>query len=108
MCVHWAVRTGGRPPLELRNFEERAKAAVEGALGVSDGQNLWSRYMVARRTVLHEVLPGIPVAEPGLTDHMEHHIANVLDNIDKLVGPQAFADGTISAGDGYALCLSAL
>ena len=73
-------------------------------------ERLTALYTSARRKLVDEVYPRVIVANPGLTDHSGTHIANVLDNADHLVAPDAFEkrSAPFSAADVYVLCLAIL
>ena len=60
------------------------------------------------RSELLEILPRNLSAEPHLTDHSADHVAQVMDNADRLIGQSAFesSDAMLSPIDAYALCLA--
>lgn len=80
-----------------------------------DGELLYSRYLIARGTLVEQILPWIRKEVPTLTDHGPDHIANVLENVDLLLGVSASA-GRLQQGmvvgitsmEFFILCMAAL
>lgn len=92
-------------PLETAMFE-----ALIRDYGASTGESLKALYVLARDKIVYNIIPGIPGAEPGLSDHTQMHVENVLSNAYRLIGldgsskpPYAF-----SGADLYCLCLCVL
>ena len=77
------------------------------SLGHAKHQRLMNLYDTARRKLVDEVLQRTQSAEPNLTDHTAAHVANVMDNAERLIDPAAFEspNSTLSPVDAYALCL---
>ena len=71
---------------ENKKFEHRMHTALVSECGQSEGEKAYGQYTTARATLLEQVLNEIRGAEPFLTDHGPDHIANVLDNVDRLLG----------------------
>ena len=90
---------------ERRKFEERMQNALLSEYGRTEADKIYGQYTVARSTLLEQVLNEIRGAEPYLTDHGPDHIANVLDNVDRLLGDQT---GHFSARELYLMGLSVL
>lgn len=92
-------------PWEVLKIEETLKKALVRQFQRTKGEELYSDYVQARKCLIEDILPEIRAKVPELTDHGPAHIANVLNNIDKLL------DGCIKELSGielYCLCLSAL
>ena len=66
-------------------FERKLKDALKNELGDENGDEYFSRYVVARTTLLEDVLPQICGKEPNLTDHGPDHVRNVLNNVSDLL-----------------------
>ena len=97
-------------PWETRTLEQRMYSALTATYGETRGEELKALYIAARRKLVDDVLPLVVVAEPTMTDHSAKHVANVLDNANRLIGPDAF-EGTsprFSGADAYTLCLAIL
>ena len=77
-------------PWATRRIEERMYEALTERFDQTRAERLTALYTSARRKLVDEVYPRVIVANPGLTDHSGTHIANVLDNADHLVAPDAF------------------
>lgn len=95
---------------ETRKIETRMRQALEKRFEQTKAEKLIALYISARRKLVNEIYPKVSLAEPQLTDHSARHIANVLDNVDRLVAQDAF-EGTqpsFSATDAYTLCLAIL
>lgn len=77
------------------------------ALGRARQQRLKNLYVSARSELLR-VLPRNLAAAPHLTDHSADHVAQVMDNADRLIGQNALEspNATLSPIEGYALCLA--
>jgi len=71
----------------------------------SEGEELYSSYITARRKVCEEILPEIKAIEKNLTDHGPAHIKNVLNNMHSLLEKDY---ERISDIELYVLCLLAL
>jgi hypothetical protein len=94
-------------PIEstLRQVLER-DTSIEGSL-------IYGRYEAARKKLVDEILPWIRKEEPDLTDHGPDHVANVLDNAQRLLGIPCGeiskdADFGFSPVEFYILCMSIL
>ncbi|NCP18639.1 MAG: hypothetical protein GW855_05705 [Erythrobacter sp.] len=60
--------------------------AREKVLALPSGQTIWSQYEMTRQDVGSSILPYIATQEPGLSDHGIAHIANVMDNVGRVLG----------------------
>jgi hypothetical protein len=67
-----------------QKFESSTKAALESSHGGDAG--IWSKYEVTRNDVLGGILPWIAAQEPALSDHGVDHIANVIQNVGRVLG----------------------
>lgn len=74
-------------------IEEIARERVHG---LHDGANIWARYEVTRQDIGSNILPYIASQEPGLSDHGTAHIANVMENVGRILGLKA--NGKIEDG----------
>lgn len=78
------------------------------------GEQLYARYVLAREKLVSEILQWIRKEEPSLTDHGPDHVANVLDNVDELLGISgATCDASgrlagLTSMELYILCMAAL
>ena len=95
---------------EERQIESRMKNSLAQQFGATEGENLWSYYVLARNKLCRYVYGNISTSLPKYTDHSQPHIVNVLDNVGQLVGPDIPAKDHeyLNAADGYCLCLSVL
>ena len=95
---------------ETTLMEQRMYDALLDQLGQDKGSALKIGYVTARTKLLTEVLPEVIVANPNMTDHSASHVADVMQNAERLIGPQALEkpDPTLTAADGYTLCLAIL
>ena len=93
---------------ESRRIEETMKAALAHQLGPSGAESFFALYVRARDKIAADVLPAIPAAQPGLTDHTQAHIENVLDNCYYLLGEPNVDTGILSGVEWYLLCLAVL
>jgi hypothetical protein len=94
--------------MELRPIEkelERRLKSGKDDINSTEGLELFSYYVSARKKVLDEILPEIKAIEKNLTDHSEKHIGNVLDNIMSLIDKDM---KRIPCMELYFLCLLAL
>jgi hypothetical protein len=91
-------------------MEQRMYDALLDQLGQERGSALKIGYITARTKLLTKVLPHVIVADPNMTDHSATHVADVMQNAERLIGPQALAkpDPPLSAADAYTLCLAIL
>ena len=70
-------------------FEDKMFQSLKRDLGDEKGKRYFRQYVTARDKLLQDnFFKNIPVAEPNLTDHSEKHIANVIENADKLLGKE--------------------
>lgn len=69
-----------------RSIEIRLRDKLEGHYGLEKGQECNANYISARRALVENILPEIKAMEPTLTDHSADHVANVLDNVEKVLG----------------------
>ena len=69
------------------------------------GETKYAIYTAARSKVLNNIAEHVVATEPFLTDHGPRHIANVLDNVEKLLGS---AIKKYSSMELYCLILSVL
>lgn len=78
------------------------------------GEQLYARYVLAREKLISEILPWIRKEEPSLTDHGPEHVANVLNNVDELLGISgAVCDASgrlagLTSMELYILCMASL
>ena len=70
---------------EERKLEARIKKALVDEFGRTRGETVFGQYTGARQILLEDVLSEIRGTEPFLTDHGPDHIANVLDNVQRLL-----------------------
>lgn len=70
---------------ETRKIEEKLKELLIKEYQSSRADDLFSQYIEARRVLVEQILPQIKAIEKDLTDHSEDHIANVLDNVYRLL-----------------------
>lgn len=76
-----------------RVLEKHVKHLLERKL-TDEGTKLWARYISTRDEFVDEVLPWIASEAPGLTDHSQRHIEDVIDNGAILLGlPLEHGDG---------------
>ncbi len=68
-----------------RVLEKYVKSLLEKKLA-DEGSKLWGRYISTRDEFIDKVLPWIATEAPGLTDHGQRHIENVIDNGAILLG----------------------
>lgn len=89
--------------LELRMYK-----ALEAEFGPGRASEFKQLYETARRKLVEDVLPRSPVAEPDMTDHTAAHVASVMANANRLIGPTALEKPapSLSAADAYILCLA--
>lgn len=73
--------------------------------GQAEGEEKFALYLTARKKLLEDVLEEIKIAEPKLTDHGPKHIANVLQNAQRLLGDDV---KLLSGTELYCLILSIL
>jgi hypothetical protein len=96
-----------------RPIELALRSRLEDEKSVA-GEQLYARYVLARKTLVSEILPWIRKEEPSLTDHGPEHVANVLDNIDELLGISEAASDVngrpagVTSIELYILCMAAL
>lgn len=68
-----------------RVLEKHVERQLECKLA-DEGKKLWARYVTTRNEFIDEVLPWIAEKCPGLTDHGQTHIEDVIDNGGLLIG----------------------
>jgi hypothetical protein len=91
--------------MEQTKLEKYLETTLLEKLGNEKGKNYYAHYQSARSYLMQNILPNIKATEPGLTDHSEKHIENVLDNVWHLLD----TDKTqLSEYELYILCLSIL
>ena len=79
-----------------------------------NGEQLYARYVLARGKLVSDILPWIRKEEPSLTDHGPEHVANVLNNVDELLGisgASCDASGRVAgltSTEFYILCMAVL
>jgi hypothetical protein len=71
---------------ETRNIEKITRSKLINDCGEAEGESKYGIYTTARSAVLKDIANHIMIAEPFLTDHGPVHIANVLDNAERLLG----------------------
>jgi hypothetical protein len=71
---------------DTRNIERIAREKLITDLGETEGESKYGIYTSARAIVLRDIANEIRISEPFLTDHGPDHIANVLNNVEKLLG----------------------
>lgn len=71
---------------ETRNIERVTRDQLISQCGETEGESKFGIYTTARTIVLKDIANEIKISEPFLTDHGPNHIANVLDNAEKLLG----------------------
>lgn len=87
-------------------IEEMLQEALKNQdLTGDEDAKIYSDYVVARRSLLEEILPEIKGKLPSITDHGANHIANVLNNVHLLLGDSLDKFTGIEL---YCLCLSVL
>ncbi|MGE0090795.1 MAG: hypothetical protein AB7S50_15085 [Bacteroidales bacterium] len=90
---------------ETTKLEELTEKSLVKDLGRTKGREKFSHYLYARQRVVEQVLPEIKSIQPELTDHGEVHIANVLENSERLLGKAAIK---FSGMDLYCLLMAIL
>jgi len=88
-----------------RAIEKTLRKRLSDEFGEGEGETVFSRYVQARSKLVQDVLPFIPAEEPGLTDHGERHLANVLDNVERLLGDEI---SDLNVWELYLLCTCVL
>jgi hypothetical protein len=66
-----------------RKIEVLAKQALQTVHGTDA---IWSKYEHTREDIVNNVLPWVAAREPDLSDHGVDHIANVMDNLGRVLG----------------------
>ncbi len=69
-----------------QSIELATQKALKDQLGPELGEELYARYLTARKALVEDVLPYIVARQPNLTDHSENHVADVFKNIESLLG----------------------
>ena len=70
-------------------FEKKMQERLVHDFGDEKGNRIYNQYVSARDTLIADnFFSQINASEPSLSDHGERHIANVLDNCDKLLGEE--------------------
>jgi hypothetical protein len=87
-------------PIEKRLYEKLTNSRV---ITPTEGEEYYAHYISARKKLVDEILPDIKAIEKNLTDHGPAHIANVLDNIYRLINVDKLEDLEL-----YALCMITL
>lgn len=88
------------------SYEEKMSESLIRDFGKEKGDVYYSQYTSARNSLLKDnFFSEIKSVEPNLTDHSERHIANVIDNIYKLLGEEI---NNVSGINLYCLGLIAL
>ncbi|MDN3620110.1 hypothetical protein QWY81_11655 [Polaribacter undariae] len=71
------------------SFENKMSKALERDFGEEKGKQYFTQYTGARDSLIADnFFPQINGAEPSLSDHGGRHIANVLNNVEKLLGQE--------------------
>lgn len=91
-------------PIEAE-LERRLTNGEDSDIPTADGKVLYAQYITAREKLVEDILPEIKAIESSLTDHGDRHIANVLDNIHKIIGKDS---RNVTTMELYFLCLIAL
>jgi hypothetical protein len=86
-------------------IENATKSALIAERGDSQGEEKFALYLQARHLLLEEVFEEIKTVEPSLTDHGPRHIANVLENIERILGEDI---SRLTATELYCLTLATL
>jgi len=69
------------------DFENKLKECLVTKLGTERGNSKYIEYASLRDSMIQDgALSGIKVSEPGLTDHSESHISDVMSRVYKLLG----------------------
>jgi len=72
---------------ETRKIEEKLKEVlIEKIPSRAKADEIYAQYIGARKDLVDQILPQIMAIENNLTDHGPDHIANVLDNVFRLLG----------------------
>lgn len=90
---------------EKLRIEKALEKTLKKAFPGRQGEEMYADYVNARRVLVEDILPEIKAKMPNLTDHDEDHVANVLNNVEKLLGDKL---NKIDPTELYCLCLSAL
>ena len=77
----------------MASFDEQLRKKVLKDFGRQKGRTLARNYEQAQQRLQDEVYPHIPGAEPDLSDHSARHIANVQDNVTRLLGEEGVVTG---------------
>lgn len=88
-----------------RPIEQAMQRKLDSSLGNARGQECFADYIAARRSLVEDVLQEIKASEPDLTDHGPDHVANVLTNVERLLGADI---DKLEAEELYALCVCVL
>jgi len=78
-----------------RPIEQKIEKKLKIDFGRERGAELFANYVASRKVLVEEILPEIKAKLPSHSDHGPEHIANVLDNVDSLLGgePQKYLTG---------------
>jgi hypothetical protein len=90
---------------QTQKIEIATKSALNTERGDAQGEEKFAFYLNARKLLLEEVIEEIKSVEPSLTDHGPRHIANVLENIERVLGDDI---AKLSGTELYCLILAAL
>ncbi len=90
---------------ETRSIEKKLLERLKQEFSPSEAESLWADYVCVRKALADQVLPEIKAVEPTLTKHDASHVANVLDNVEQLLGEELTR---IPSFDLYILCVCVL
>jgi hypothetical protein len=90
---------------ETLKIEEATKHSLIQERGQAEGEEKYALYLAARKSLVEEILEEIKAVEPTLTDHGPKHVANVLKNINLIIGNDI---SKLSGTELYCLTLATL
>lgn len=88
-------------------FENHLRQRLSADFGDEKGSQMFSGYEVTRGRLVDNIYQQIQGAQPNLSDHGPHHIANVLNNIRHLL-TESHTEHRLQAIDLYVLAMGVL